>query len=133
MGERVPLSLRVTPEMKRRLDAAAEQSGRSQSQEAELRLERTFDRQGLLFEILALAYGSERIALDLIWLGGSMRLLERGDKEDQEELSTLIRELKNQIPPEFDPDRLRKRLQVAQNILRAISQSVLPSKQGERK
>jgi len=41
-GPRVPLSLRVTPEAKRRLDAAATLSGRSQSQEAEIRIEQTF-------------------------------------------------------------------------------------------
>ncbi len=44
-GERVQLSLRVTPELKAELDEAANQSGRSQSQEAELRLERSFERQ----------------------------------------------------------------------------------------
>ncbi|WPZ33120.1 TraY domain-containing protein [Thalassobaculum sp. OXR-137] len=32
----------MTPDVKRRLDAAAELSGRSQSQEAEMRLERSF-------------------------------------------------------------------------------------------
>jgi hypothetical protein len=37
------LGLRVTPAMKAKLDAAAAQSGRSQSQEAEIRLERSFD------------------------------------------------------------------------------------------
>jgi hypothetical protein len=42
-GERVPLGLRVTPEMKGRLEAAAQQNGRSLSQEAELRLERSLD------------------------------------------------------------------------------------------
>ena len=47
VGERVPLGLRVTPEMKRRLDAAAKQSGRSQSQEAEFRLERSFGQDRL--------------------------------------------------------------------------------------
>ena len=41
-GERVQLSFRVTPELKRRLTAAADKSGRSQSQEAEFRLERSF-------------------------------------------------------------------------------------------
>ena len=51
-GERVALSLRMTPALKRRLDAAAERGGRSQSQEAEFRLERSFDRQGLLEEVL---------------------------------------------------------------------------------
>jgi hypothetical protein len=41
-GERVQLSFRVTPELKRLLDAAANASGRSQSQEAEMRLEKSF-------------------------------------------------------------------------------------------
>jgi len=41
-GERVQLSFRVTPELKSRLDAAATKCGRSQSQEAELRLEKSF-------------------------------------------------------------------------------------------
>jgi TraY domain len=47
-GERVKLGLRVTPEVKAQLDAAAEQNGRSQSQEAELRLERSFEQDPLL-------------------------------------------------------------------------------------
>jgi predicted transcriptional regulator len=55
--------LRVTPELKQRLDAAAEASGRSQSQEAEFRLERSFDRTDLLAEVLTLAYGEEAAAL----------------------------------------------------------------------
>jgi DNA end-binding protein Ku len=50
-GERAQLSFRVTAELKRRLDAAADESGRSQSQEAEFRLERSFDRQDLLSEV----------------------------------------------------------------------------------
>ncbi len=41
-GGRVRLGLRVTPAAKRMLDEAAQRAGRSQSQEAELRLERTF-------------------------------------------------------------------------------------------
>jgi hypothetical protein len=56
-AERVMLGLRVTPEMKQRLDEAAAHSGRSQSQEAEFRLERSFDREALLSEALALKYG----------------------------------------------------------------------------
>jgi TraY domain-containing protein len=67
-GQRVPLSLRVTPEMKARLDKAALKSGRSQSQEAEFRLERSFDHEGLLKEVLTLAYG-ERGARFLMRLG----------------------------------------------------------------
>ena len=71
-GERVKLGLRVTPEVKRLLDGAAERSGRSQSQEAEFRLERSFDRTDLLSEVLALAYG-RRLAGMLIELGVVMQ------------------------------------------------------------
>jgi hypothetical protein len=62
-GERVPLGLRVTPELKRALDQAAASSGRSQSQEAEVRLERTFASEHSLLEMLDLAYGCENVAL----------------------------------------------------------------------
>jgi hypothetical protein len=41
--ERVPLGLRITPEMKRQLEMAAVIKGRSLSQEVELRLERSLD------------------------------------------------------------------------------------------
>jgi hypothetical protein len=56
-GERHPLGLRVTKETKERLDAAAKASGRSLSQEAETRLEHTFDAGDALFDALDLAYG----------------------------------------------------------------------------
>jgi hypothetical protein len=56
-GERVPLSLRVTAEIRDRLEKAAVEKGRSLSQEAELRIERSFDREELLPEVLTLAYG----------------------------------------------------------------------------
>lgn len=71
-GERVMLGLRVTPEMKGRLDEAAQHSGRSQSQEAELRLERSFDREDLLSETLTLAYGP-RLAGILLLLGAALQ------------------------------------------------------------
>jgi len=53
-GERVSLGLRVTADIKRKLDAAAVASGRSQSQEAELRLERSFERDEFRREAEAL-------------------------------------------------------------------------------
>ncbi|MBZ9710496.1 hypothetical protein LB543_27740 [Mesorhizobium sp. ESP7-2] len=46
-GERVSLGLRVTADMKERLDRAAAENGRSQSQEAEYRLERSFGDERL--------------------------------------------------------------------------------------
>src|SRR5262245_43088405 len=67
-GERIQLGVRVTPEAKRRLEKAAAEFGRSISQEAELRLERSFDRDDLLNEVLSLAYGRQ-VAGILMLLG----------------------------------------------------------------
>jgi predicted transcriptional regulator len=75
-GERVPLSLRVTAELKQKLDAAAEKSGRSQAQETELRLERSFEREELLSEALVLAYGEQAAGLILL-LGTAMDMAGR--------------------------------------------------------
>jgi hypothetical protein len=70
-GERAQLSFRVTADLKRRLDAAADRTGRSQSQEAEFRLERSFDHQDLLSEALTLAYG-RKLAGFILALGHVM-------------------------------------------------------------
>jgi hypothetical protein len=71
-GERVALSLRMTPALKRRLDAAAEKGGRSLSQEAEFRLERSFERETLLSETLTVAFG-RRLAGLLLAIGLTIR------------------------------------------------------------
>jgi hypothetical protein len=71
-GERVHLGIRVTPELKGRIEEAAASKGRSQSQEAEFRIERSFDRTELLPEVLALAYHSKEIAGILMALGAAM-------------------------------------------------------------
>src|SRR6476659_11251968 len=47
-GTRVPLSMRVTPAVRKKLERAALRRGRSISQEAEIRLEQSFDREGHL-------------------------------------------------------------------------------------
>jgi len=46
-GHRVMLGLRVSADVKNKLDEAARKSGRSQSQEAEIRLQKTFDAEEL--------------------------------------------------------------------------------------
>jgi hypothetical protein len=104
VGERVPLGLRVTPDLKRKLDAAAEQSGRSQSQEAELRLEHTFDRQGLLSEVLTLTYGKET-AVDLMWLGAVLKLYEQDRGEPSKEWTDFISSILDKSPA---PERARR-------------------------
>jgi len=47
-GERVALGLKVTAEIKQRLDEAARKSGRTQSQQAELMIERAFFEESAL-------------------------------------------------------------------------------------
>jgi predicted transcriptional regulator len=64
-GKRTPLGLRVTKELKQRLDEAAKASGRSQSQEAELRLEKTFEAQNAVFDALDLWLGRRLTGLVL--------------------------------------------------------------------
>ena len=71
-GERVHLGFRVTPDLKQHVERAADRSGRSISQEAEMRLERSFEREGLLSEALELAYG-RRLAAILLMLGKAMK------------------------------------------------------------
>ena len=70
-GEKASLGLKVTAEIKNRLEAAARFSGRTQSQEAEWRLERSFDRQDLLSEFLEASYGPQVAGL-LLLLGGAL-------------------------------------------------------------
>jgi hypothetical protein len=72
-GKRVSLGLKVTGEIKQRLDAAAQTSGRTQSQEAEVRLEQSFRDESLLPQILDSAYGRQT--------AGLLMLLGRGIKE----------------------------------------------------
>jgi predicted transcriptional regulator len=47
-GERIAMSLRVTADVKRKLEQAAIESGRSLSQEAELRLTESFEREWIV-------------------------------------------------------------------------------------
>jgi hypothetical protein len=71
-GERVSLGLRVTADLKGKLDQAMAASGRSQSQEAEFRIEQSFAEQRSLLEALDLAYGRE-LAWLLLWVGEVMK------------------------------------------------------------
>lgn len=61
-GGRVHLGFRVTPETKRRLEMITAKTGRSQSQEAEHRLELSFHDQDLLPRVLQLACGRPDLA-----------------------------------------------------------------------
>jgi hypothetical protein len=56
-NKRAPLSLRIAPSLRERLESAVAENGRSITHEAELRLEQTFLKQGLLPQVLDLAFG----------------------------------------------------------------------------
>jgi hypothetical protein len=71
-GRKSPLGLRVTPEIKDALDSAAQRNSRTQSQEAELRIEATFRAEQQLSQGLELVYG-KRIAGLLTLLGHVLR------------------------------------------------------------
>jgi hypothetical protein len=51
--------MRTTFEIRSKLETAAAASGRSLAQEAEFRIERSFEREGLLEEVLTLTCGPE--------------------------------------------------------------------------
>ena len=70
-GKRYPLNMRTTQEVRSKLESAAKASGRSLAQEVESRLDRSFERQGLLSEVMELAYGSH-LAATLMHLGRAM-------------------------------------------------------------
>jgi len=72
-GGRVSLGLKVTPEIKNKLDEATKHTGRTQSQETEVRLEESFRNQALLDQVLELAYGRE-LAGVLMMVGRAMRV-----------------------------------------------------------
>src|SRR6267378_3796536 len=64
-GERVPMSFRVTPGFKEKLDRAARESGRSLAQEIELRLERSLDEERHLADALEIGFGRQVAGLML--------------------------------------------------------------------
>ncbi len=51
-GERATLSMMVTPSIKAHLDAAAHANGRTRSQEAEVRIERSVDHDWIVRELM---------------------------------------------------------------------------------
>lgn len=68
---RVSLGLKVTPDIKMQIDAAARASGRTQSQEAEMRLEQSFRDEALLFQVLEMNFGTYLCCL-LLMIGKAM-------------------------------------------------------------
>jgi hypothetical protein len=70
-GERATLALRLPGEVFNQLSQAAESKGRALSNEAEIRLEGSFQCQRMLDQILELTYGRQ-LATILLLLGNAM-------------------------------------------------------------
>lgn len=70
-GPRVMVGTRLSAELKQRIEEAMQQSGRSQAQEIELRLEQSFYKQALLGEALSLTF-DERLAGIVLMVGLAM-------------------------------------------------------------
>src|ERR1700687_5673936 len=75
-GERVPMSFRVTPELKEKIDRVAGGSGRSVAQEIEIRLEQSFRDAASLDQAIDLAYGP-RLAVLLAVMARAMNEIGR--------------------------------------------------------
>jgi hypothetical protein len=85
---RVAVGFRISPTLRKWLEAAASKSARSLSQEAEHRLEMTFEADGIVREALKLAYGPA-VAKAMFQYADTMRtmqivrdLTERGAMSD---------------------------------------------------
>src|SRR5580704_325782 len=76
VGQRMSLGLKVTPEIKNKLDAACKLTGRTQSQEAEVRLEQTFRTENYVNQATVLAYGAA-LATALAIIGRAVSELNR--------------------------------------------------------
>jgi hypothetical protein len=80
-GQRSKLGLMVTGEIKDRLDGIARANGRTQSQEAEVRIENSFRGEGMLLEFLDLAFGPKDAGV-LLMLGVTMTQAALRDRAD---------------------------------------------------
>ena len=102
-GKREVISLRVTGELRQRLEAAASETGRSMSQEAELRIERSFQREDNLHSNFG---GPDKYRLAQ-WIAFSIQMAEditgkrfRRDRETTYIAISAINEMLQKLVPE---------------------------------
>jgi hypothetical protein len=92
-GERVSLGLRVTPQMKQRLERAAIRKGRSLSQEAEYRLEASLDSDDHLILVQGTTWSPVIFRGDemLVYVGGNEAISLKIDRSDRAEMLDYFR------------------------------------------
>ena len=113
MGERLPLGLRVTKEVKQKLKSGDYLSGRSQSQEAEFRLEQTFNATRTLFDALDLAFGRR-------WTGLMLALAHAGQMTGTRAMSVNYWNFSGGEEWVFDPYAYDQAVKAVNTILEAF-------------
>jgi hypothetical protein len=117
-GERVPLSFRVTPEFKAKLDQVAARTGKSVAQEVEQRLEASFEDERRFKDALDLALGPQ--------LSGIVTLLTHAMRDASwmaHQIAQLYaRQVGGEVPPDWvsDPFSYDQVVQAAIMILEAL-------------
>jgi hypothetical protein len=118
-GERVPMSFRVTPAFKARLDLAAARTGKSVAQEVEQRLEASFEDERRFKDALDLALGPQ--------LSGIVTLLARAMRDTSwmahQVAQFYARQVGGEAPPNdwmSDPFSYDQMVQAAVMILEAL-------------
>jgi hypothetical protein len=131
-GKRYALGLRTTKELRDLLQQAADLSGRSLAQEIEFRLERSFERERTLAELLTASLGGERTSRHVQALAGiacNLSVLsEQGSADawlNDHKLFTLVRERWNNYLDTFQPStpNTRRGKKVAIELLNMIEKA----------
>lgn len=126
-GARVPLGLRVTPELKEKLDAAARQSGRSQSQEAELRLEHSFRDERVLESAQDRIYGTQLSGL-LMLIAKAMRDIGAScGKYKDGKLEFTLNSIENWLSNPYAFDQVVKGVNAIFEAIRPEGEAIAPT------
>src|SRR5262245_40802878 len=90
-GERIMLGLRVTADLKRKLEAEAKHSGRSLSQETEIRVQKSFDTEELGDKVVSRVEQAVEKKIEELWLEveeakrSLLETIKRSEAEDKED------------------------------------------------
>jgi hypothetical protein len=122
-NKRRTLTTRITEDLRVKLERAAASTGRSLSQEIELRLHESIAADG--------AFGSPRTAVIFKMLGSTSRLLEKDDAwlDDPEKFKSVRRGLLDYLDNVLDffapltPDEIEQRIKEARSAIEALRQS----------
>lgn len=120
-GERVPLQTRTTAPVRDRLEAAAKRSGRSMSQEMEMRLEQSFQTQDIAENVLLLIQKRDETLVDLMGGPKTLSLLHA--------LSVIIGCVEHDIGKEWHTDSQSKAavFSVLETVLPKLIRRDLPA------